>query len=347
MTGTCFVLGAGFSVPAELPPQETLLRSPPPEIADIVGKIFNIDPEKHYDEIEKIPLEDIFTFLDRININHELIPDTDIDFAFAYNAKRIILNHIINVFNSKLAAMHETEAYYHFFDQIVRRRIAGESNTVITLNWDTIPEYYIYKSYKNHNIYKAGVDYACYDFDYDDNSRYVQSILRKAKGFSTIKVLKLHGSINWLHSNALGYLRVKEQTGAAPSGLVARASEQREMENILITPTLLKNIENTHLKMIWFNAGIDLLEARRVVFLGYSLALADFDFRYLLLKSICRRKDVKLRVLLYPENASAEKLYKRNQTEARYRNFFIGNNIQYKYMNVKDFMQNDKLIWNW
>jgi hypothetical protein len=46
-----------------------------------------------------------------------------------------------------------------------------------------------------------------------------------------------------------------------------------------------KNLNNTHLKMVWQNAMIDLREANRIVFLGYSFPLADFEFRYLLLKS--------------------------------------------------------------
>ena len=361
-------MGAGFSVPAELPAQETLMRNPPPEIAEIVGKIFNIDPVSDYDKIEKISLEDIFTFLDRIILNNEAIHGADIDSFFAYEAKRLILNHIITVFNDKLSLLKEEAVYSRFFNEIVGRKINGQTNTIITLNWDTIPEYYIYKSYQQRGIKKSGVDYACFDWDYDavntghipinfgwkmrrtgggGDVGYVQSILRKAKGYSTIKVLKLHGSINWLYSKALGYLCVKEQKAAYPHGLICKEYERGEMENILITPTLIKNFDNTHLKMIWFNAGIDLSEATRVVFLGYSLAMADFDFRYLLLKSLVRRKDAKIRVLLFPQNPAAERLYKRNQTEERYRNFFAGADLQFAYMDVKDFIADEKLVWDW
>jgi hypothetical protein len=365
---TCFILGAGFSVPAELPAQETLMLNPPPEVAEIVGKIFNLEPVKDYAKIEKISLEDIFTFLDRIIMNNEAIHGAGIDSFFAYEAKRIILNHIITVFNAKLSLLKEEAVYSHFFNEITGRKINGQANTVITLNWDTIPEYYIYKSYKQRGIKKSGVDYACFDWDYDavhsghipinlewkaytaggkKDLGYVQSILRKAKGYSTIKVLKLHGSINWLYSKALGYLCVKEQKAAYPSGLICQEDERGEMENILITPTLIKKFDNTHLKMIWFNAGIDLSEANRVVFLGYSLAMADFDFRYLLLKSLVRRKDVKIRVLLFPQNPTAERLFKRNQTEERYRNFFSGGDLQFAYMDVKDFIANDGMVWDW
>jgi hypothetical protein len=91
--------------------------------------------------------------------------------------------------------------------------------------------------------------------------------------------------------------------------------------------------------------------------LGYSLPLADFEFRYLLLKSVFQHKefappgndkDVKIRVLLYPEHPRDEKeKNKREEAESRYRNLFIGKDIQFKYMDVLTFMTNEDLVWRW
>jgi hypothetical protein len=124
-----------------------------------------------------------------------------------------------------------------------------------------------------------------------------------------------------------------------------------------MTPTMLKNLSNTHLKLVWQNAAIDLREASRIVFLGYSCPLADFECPYLLLKAVSQHKDfagsadyrdVKIRVLLYPEHPrnEAEK-YKRDEEEKRCRNLFAAKDIQFKYMDIRNFMTNEDLVWNW
>lgn len=38
----------------------------------------------------------------------------------------------------------------------------------------------------------------------------------------------------------------------------------------LIMPTFVKDVSNVQFKMIWQNAGIELAEANKIVFMGYS-----------------------------------------------------------------------------
>lgn len=49
---------------------------------------------------------------------------------------------------------------------------------------------------------------------------------------------------------------------------------------------MTKNLEMTHLRMVWHNAFRELSEATNVVIAGYSLPDVDFEFRYLLLKAL-------------------------------------------------------------
>lgn len=123
-------------------------------------------------------------------------------------------------------------------------------------------------------------------------------------GIFNVKVVKLHGSANWLlcpncHRmyTALGgddeqehlyVVRmycpecVPERTlGAAVAGGVSP-----ELTPFLITPTFLKVFDNAHIQMSWHNAQIELAEAGRVVFIGYSLPNADYHLRTLLRKAM-------------------------------------------------------------
>ena len=79
-------------------------------------------------------------------------------------------------------------------------------------------------------------------------------------------------------------------------------------------PTYLKNLSNIQIKLVWQNAAIELSEATRIVFIGYSLPAADFEIRQLLARMI--RPDAEIQVVLYPNTPNVE-------AEAeRYRNFF-------------------------
>ena len=62
-------------------------------------------------------------------------------------------------------------------------------------------------------------------------------------------------------------------------------------------PTFLKDLSNFQVKLIWQNAGVELMEARRLVFVGYSLPSADFEFRQLLSGMV--HKDTKIEVFLW------------------------------------------------
>ena len=87
-----------------------------------------------------------------------------------------------------------------------------------------------------------------------------------------------------------------------------------KLQSNLLLPTYLKNLSNIQIKLVWQNAAIELSEATRIVFIGYSLPAADFEIRQLLARMI--RPDAEIQVVLYPYNPRVE-------AEAeRYRNFF-------------------------
>ena len=55
-----------------------------------------------------------------------------------------------------------------------------------------------------------------------------------------------------------------------------------KLQSNLLLPTYLKNLSNIQIKLVWQNAAIELSEAMRIVFIGYSLPAADFEIRQLL-----------------------------------------------------------------
>jgi len=82
-------------------------------------------------------------------------------------------------------------------------------------------------------------------------------------------------------------------------------------------PTFIKDLSNPQFKIIWQNAGIEISEASRIVFIGYSLPQADFEMRQLL--SRMSRKNVEIEVVSYGGNESDENI---KLISERYKVFF-------------------------
>jgi hypothetical protein len=104
-------------------------------------------------------------------------------------------------------------------------------------------------------------------------------------------------------------------------------------------PTFLKNFDNIQNKLIWQNAAIELSEASKIVFMGYSLPQADFEFKQLLSRMV--RFDAKIETVLVqndnPENHSEKSKY--NTAGYRFENFFSGRNIEFYYEGVKKYIE--------
>jgi hypothetical protein len=79
MSETVFVFGAGFSVNANIPAQERIMKSIPTAIKRrkyyyyeaVCGLYKKLYHHTDTDQMEKIPLEDVFTYLDRAVSNNE------------------------------------------------------------------------------------------------------------------------------------------------------------------------------------------------------------------------------------------------------------------------------------
>jgi hypothetical protein len=150
------------------------------------------------------------------------------------------------------------------------------------------------------------VDYCCYISSLSEHDERIRPGLWAlgARGYN-IKLLKLHGSMNWLQCSTCQRLFVTfsdKLTTIDPSNRercrhCLKNDLQSSLEGSLVMPTFLKDLSNFQVKLIWQNAGVELMEARKIVFIGYSLPHADFEFRQLLTRTI--HKDATIEIVLW------------------------------------------------
>ena len=187
--------------------------------------------------------------------------------------------------------------YQAFFGYLKKHRTI-EPPTIITTNWDTLIE-----SYCN----KYSVDYS-YGFLQPYTS---DSIRHTAKNYDLL-LLKIHGSANWLRCLNCGSISIFEKSHAATSLFEDNRTEKcpvcghektahgASMQPELITPTMMKSLSNQLYTNLWSSAAQELRDATHIIFVGYSLPIADFEFRYMLQKNVT--SSAKIDVILTPNS---------------------------------------------
>ena len=114
-------------------------------------------------------------------------------------------------------------------------------------------------------------------------------------------------------------------------------------------PTFLKDLNNVQLKVLWQKAGVELSEAKGLVFIGYSFPASDFEFRYLLSSFV--RKNATIEVVLHESDEQQFPVNHKSKIshlpEFRYRSFFGNREISFNYEGVQKYIEgllNKKIV---
>jgi len=378
MGKTVYILGAGFSMDAGAPPQSKIIENifrlrniEFPNKKNVLNWIktfeeflsigLNIPKENH----QLIDLEDVFTPIDRALLESLSVGNYSNN---KLNEIRNTINKLIILairysIKKKGSNSKYIEDFAKYIIQLADCKKKSESNdqvAIITTNWDVLLDNKIHakltdKVPKTGEPYKGVVDYCCYISSLEEHDHQVKpGLYAIAKNRFNVKILKLHGSFNWLqcpkcsrlyvkfYSNFDGgYVINKKYCRHCDTNFNSVKIEAHQLYVNLITPTFLKNFNNIQNKLIWQNSGIELSEADRIVFIGYSLPMADFEFKQLLSRML--RKDVKIEVVLRQgddHNSTDQEFLKPSFASYRYEKFFVGKQITFHFEGVQKYISN-------
>jgi len=365
---TLFFLGAGFSKDAGAPLQSEILNK---IITFDADKLINDHPRRYSQPGKLKELESINTFINDnflVDINNADLEDiyTPIDrciidgVSFKGKSPEELVD-IRNKLNSLIALIMDEQLTYRVSDEYVKKfaeyivnvnrsRTNGDKAVLITSNWDILIDNRI-----SGFINGSGdvVDYCCHYTHYNDSKSFPPPLIAKERGNHTHKIIKLHGSLNWLWCSNCGRIQVKFWEKIALDGYFnnpeCRFCGAHSFVPQILMPTFLKDTSNTQLKNVWNQAGIELLEAKKIVFIGYSFPLADFEIRQLLARFVDH--DVEIEVVLR-ENSNPDfysgvddKIRDKiiwDLASSRYKRFFNKNKTEFYYDGVQKYI-NDKL----
>lgn len=332
------LIGQIFKIPND--EMSDILRRKRDGFREVLESEFCLSREQQ----EHVPLEDIFTPIDRCLLDQ-------VSFRNLHrNAMLTLRQDIYHLIGEVIdhSGSHEKRSYIQKFasDLVRRSKIRLDINhvgckdpvAVISTNWDIILDRALKNAVHLHNqdveqtrhingLYGKGVvDYCCYisSFDEDDHSIKPGLEALGAGGFN-VKLLKLHGSLNWLQCPICSRIYVSFDDKISIKHIedevrcrhceknYGKVAKGNGLNSNVVMPTFLKSFVKAQYKLIWDNAAVELSEASKIVFIGYSLPQADFEMRQLLSRMV--RKNAKIEVVS-KDGSEFEDLKK------RYRLFF-------------------------
>lgn len=361
---TVYILGAGFSIEAGALAQNEI-------VASAFGlwreNEFNFDRNKFMrfesflrDQLNlserqfmEVPIEDIFTPLDRCLSENSRYRGLSIPNII--EVRRSIFYVIGKTIKLILNRRRQDKRYIdQFAEYVVResekrkgKRYRDEDPiSVITTNWDILLDNSLHQIINDR--YRPGeavVDYCCYISSLEKGDESVKPGLEVLGGGGfTTKLLKLHGSLNWLQCSRCMRLYAKfgekfiddegDHFCRHCNDNFPEENGNHPISSNLIMPTYIKDLSNPQYKIIWQNAGVEISEADKLVFIGYSLPNADFEMRQLL--SRMTRKNARIEIV---DLCSQDDTRKRGGIETRWETFFGSRSVKFYFEGARRYIE--------
>jgi NAD-dependent SIR2 family protein deacetylase len=376
MSRKVYILGAGFSVSAGLPTQFDLTREifnpqfsdanqeqhnffdTQKKLLELLRSDFGINEESEY----SLSLEDIYTPLDRCIIENSNFRSFHPEELL--NLRQTLDAILILAIKAKSRLSEKSDYIEKFATHLIESSKTRINNyrrndpvAVITTNWDILLDVALREKLSEE---QGIIDYLCYVSSLRNDATIIPGLQALTQGKFIVKLLKIHGSINWLHCPKCQRIFIDFYRRVIDYGVFRQAKckycaveygdqEQHapRLRPLLLMPTFVKDLSNFQTKLIWRNSGMEIAEADELIFIGYSFPHADFEFRQLLFRNVKRTAQIK--VVLYDKDnpdkviTSKDKLKLSYESpEYRYLSFFGGKDTTIYFKGAEQFINEMK-----
>lgn len=185
-----------------------------------------------------------------------------------------------------------------------------------------------------------GVDFSNFDEPYIND---IGQWKRPRK--DAIKLLKIHGSLNWLYCPTCNSLTLTPKEKRVIKLLTDFSSCKCKacdsvIVPIIVPPTYFKDMSNVFLGNIWHKAEYYLRQVEHIIFCGYSFPDADIHIKYLLKRIQTNRKmkNLKVSVINHYKDKNQDSV---EQEKTRYIRF-LGKDVNYTTYSFEDFAKSSK-----
>lgn len=214
-----------------------------------------------------------------------------------------------------------------------------KNTTFISLNYDILIDNAIVLAHEYTDL-DYGIDFVNYQFPNDWHRPNMER---------SIKLLKVHGSLNWLYCPVCKKMVLTPgEKGATKLFYISKIRSRKlsyccrlcegNYVPVLIPPTYFKELSNPFLIQIWNMAEEELKECEKIIFCGYSMPDADIHIKYLIKRGLINRNIDKPEVIII-NNRNGKNPYEIENEIIRYKRIF-GENINYTEKSFQEFAEN-------
>ena len=352
-----FVFGAGASIADGAPLKEHIL----PHIiyggdrniteSELGREVIHIITSNFAVSKESCPsLEAVFGYLEYFIKRRESL-------GGKFTAEKImdIKNGLIQLIHHVIGKQRKTSkrTYIKFWDWIAQ---TSKNISIITMNYDTLLE----EAFEPLFPHQALIDYCIRFMNYEHKEEIDHFLhwinprepvwVRTGDQPKPIKIIKLHGSLNWKYCNCCNQVLLTPGDigiNLSSRGFVRRfgASEQdispfcedflcpldnTRFNTLIMPPSYIKELEHPIINILLDEASREIRSTRKIIFVGYSFSDADVHVKALFKKNIMAETEI---YIVNPDLKQAQK--------SGYES--LSNRVSYISSTFEDFIENNDL----
>lgn len=189
------------------------------------------------------------------------------------------------------------------------------------------------------------MDYGVDFMNFEYKSRYDYENWDRPNYKRSVKLLKLHGSLNWLYCPVCNKIKITPKSKTVVKLAYIEKDEECRCDickgrfaPILIPPTYYKNMANYYIASIWAQAEQAIMGCEKILFCGYSLPDADMHIKYLLKRGMMNRNYEAPNIVII-NNYFGKDTIERDAEKTRYQRLF-GKKVKYTRKSFAKFADN-------
>lgn len=313
------------------------------ELITFFKSMFDIDVSNNLESTIFPTFEEALGILDLADVKNEAFRDfSNINFEAESGKIKFLRLYLLflmaDVINHSL---RETKKIHRKLIRNLKKTKNLDKTVFLTTNYDIVCDNALFEL--NEDSPAKKVDYGVNFIDHYNGAFEKPDI-------NSIKLLKLHGSLNWLHCPTCNNLHITPNQ----KGVYLMMTDSNSMRctkckgvysPIIVPPTFYKDLSKIYLAQVWNLAETELLQIDHLIFCGYSFPDADIHIKYLV-KRIQKNRDPehKLQITVVNNYLGKPKLVK-DEEENRYKRF-LGENVKYTKFTFEEFADNPSKIIN-
>ncbi len=304
-----FVFGAGASNSDGCPLQKNLLSEilnkdyGDTELANLVKKFIKNNFDTENDNCPS--LESVFGYLDYFISKKESLKG-------GYTTIQLIRikESLIRLIHHRISETKSQRGIYKKFLECVNR--VNKNVSIITMNYDTLLDESFDFLFPNQALIDYCINFMNYE-DYDKIEAFNWWVNPREPVYiwdnkipTPIKIIKIHGSLNWKYCNCCNQVLLtpwdtaidiktqgyKGRIGASCENLeeiffdLKCPYDQTLFDTFIVPPSHIKDLNHPAVSKLFDEAAIEIRKTKKIIFIGYSFPEADIHIKALFKKNI-------------------------------------------------------------